>query len=147
MFFKRLAAAFFAVVIWHSPVTATTPQASCAATAETHTTLNNPGWYNIQGFEEHGLRQLRDITAVTIEMLGFFNSTDHCLGQEGSALVCATADRLLIEIDHQYNQSMEKWQSEIARPPLVLQVVNQFKTLRARYTTRCVAPRRSDDPA
>jgi hypothetical protein len=145
--FKKFIAALTAVVIGHSPVVAQTTHTSCAAATETYIGLVDADWHNIQDSEAQSLQQLRDFTAVTIDLLGFFNSKDHCLGPEGSALVCATADRLLIEIDHQYNQSMARWPINEPKPKLELQVTDQFKALRARYTRSCIVPSSRGDPA
>jgi hypothetical protein len=145
--FKKLIVALVAVALWHSPMAAQTPHTSCAAATETYIDLVDADWYNIQDSEAQSLQQLRDVTAVTIDLLKFFNSKDHCLGPEGSALVCATADRLLIEIDHQYNQSMEVWQGEAKRPPLLTQIMKQYDELHIRYTRACVVPTFVGKPA
>jgi hypothetical protein len=134
-------------VIFGTPAAAATIHANCAATAEVYSSIHDEDLYSRQEVNDEDLQQLHDITTVTIDLLGFFGAVEQCPGPFGKALVCATADKLLIEIDHQHNQSMEQWQSEIARPPIVLQLVELFLPLRARYTRVCIVPGRKGQPA
>ena len=147
MLVKTLSAMLLAGAVWHSPVKAQTNQTSCVATAESYMLLKDAGWQTVDDQTEDNLQRLQAMTEVTINLLGFFNSADHYSGPAGTALVCATADQLLIKIHHQRNLSLEKWQSEADFPPIVTQLVAQQKTLRTRYTRACIVPGSGGDPA
>ena len=132
--FKKLIVALVAVALWHSPMAAQTPHPSCAAKVEQYTLLQNDELFD----QNVDLQQLSDVTATTIELLGFSVSADRCSGPEGTALICDTADKLLIELDHQYNQIMEGWQGEAKRPPLLTQIMKQYDELHMRYARACI---------